>query len=297
MNNKFSISTPADFNFMECLRFLQRSDSECLFRVENEVVQFALAIEKEIFLIQVFWKKEKLRIEILKGELTTFSKKIISNYILEWFDVKRDLTDFNKICKKDKLLKNICQQNLGLRLIGVPSFLEAISWAIIGQQINLTFAYSLKKRLVENFGQKIEFEGKDYFLFPTAKVISKLTEDDLRPHQFSRSKIKYLTGVAKAIDAGEISKTILLQLSYEAAKAKLIEHKGVGNWTADYVLMKCLRCPDAFPITDVGIHNAIKKELNLEQKPSLESIEKMAEKWMGWKSYATFYLWHSLLVD
>ena len=80
MNKKFSISTPSDFNFKECLRFLQRSDSECLFRVENEVVQFALAMEKEIFLMQVFWKKEQLRIEILKGELTFFFKKIISNY-------------------------------------------------------------------------------------------------------------------------------------------------------------------------------------------------------------------------
>ncbi len=297
MNKKFSISTPTDFNFKECLRFLQRSDSECLFRVENEVVQFALEVEDQIFLIQVFWEKDKLQVEILKGELTTKSKKIIANYILEWFDVKRDLTDFNKICKKDKLLKNICKQNKGLRLIGVPSFLEAISWAIIGQQINLTFAYSLKKRLVENFGQKIEFEGKDFFLFPTAKVISKLTEDDLRPHQFSRSKIKYLTGVAKAIDSGEISKKMLLELPYEAAKVKLIEHKGVGNWTADYVLMKCLRYPDALPITDVGVHNAIKKELNLEQKPSIESIEEMAKNWNGWKSYATFYLWHSLLVD
>lgn len=297
MNKKFSISTPLDFNFSECLKFLQRSDLECLFRVENEVVQFAFEIRNEIFLIQFFWKKEKLRVEILKGKITILSKIIISNYILEWFDVNRDLTNFYKMSKKDELLKTIVKKNKGLRLIGVPSFLEAISWAIIGQQINLTFAYSLKKRLVENFGRKIHFEGKDFYLFPTADVISKLTEDDLRPLQFSRSKIKYLTGVARAIDAGEISKNMLSQLSYEEAKVKLIEHKGVGNWTADYVLMKCLRCPDAFPITDVGIHNAIKKELNLEKKPSIESIEEMAKNWIGWKSYATFYLWHSLLVD
>lgn len=295
MNKNFSISTPLDFNFSECLRFLQRSDLECLFRVENGVVQFGLEIENEIFLIQVFGKNKKLQVGVLKGELTSFSKKVISNYISEWFDVKRDLEGFYEMCKKDKLLKSICEKNKGLRLIGVPSFLEAISWAIIGQQINLTFAYSLKKRLVENFGQKIHFEGNDFYLFPTAYVISKLTEEDLRPFQFSRSKIKYLTGVAKAIDDGVISKNALSQLSYDEAKAKLIEHKGVGNWTADYVLMKCLRHPDAFPITDVGIHNAIKKELSLEKKPSIESIEKMSENWDGWKAYATFYLWHSLL--
>jgi len=68
------------------------------------VIQFPLKVENEIFLIQVFWKKRRLQVEILKDELMAISKKIIANYILEWFDVKRDLTAFNKICKKDKLL-------------------------------------------------------------------------------------------------------------------------------------------------------------------------------------------------
>ena len=220
MNKNFSISTPSDFNFKQGLRFLQRSDLECLFRIENGLVQFALKIKNENFVIQFFLEKWELHIEILKGKLTPISKKIISAYILEWFDVKRDLTDFNRVCRKDNVLKNICNQNIGLRLIGIPNFLEAISWAIIGQQINLKFAYSLKKRLVENFGQKIEFEGKYFYLFPTAKIIATLTEEDLRPHQFSRSKIKYLVGIAKAIDSGEISKKKLSNLNYEGNNCK-----------------------------------------------------------------------------
>jgi len=183
----------------------------------------------------------------------------------------------------------------GLPLIGIPSFLEAISWAIIGQQINLTFAYALKKRLVEEYGRVIQFEGRTFYLFPKAEIIVQLTDADLRPKQFSRSKIKYLTGVAQAIVDGKISKEMLSTMSYEDAKNKLIELKGIGNWSADYVLMKCLRFPDAFPLTDVGLHNAIKFQLGQKEKPSLEEIEEMAVKWKGWKSYVTFYLWHSLL--
>ena len=55
------------------------------------------------------------------------------------------------------------------------------------------------------------------------------------------------------------------------------------------------RSTNAFPITDVGLHNAIKKQLNLKQKPSLEEIEQWSDNWKGWEAYATFYLWHSLL--
>ena len=75
----------------------------------------------------------------------------------------------------------------------------------------------------------------------------------------------------------------------------MVELKGIGNWSADYVLMKCFRRNEAFPIADVGLHNAIKFQLGRKTKPSIEEIEKMAEGWKGWESYVTFYLWHSLL--
>lgn len=295
MNNKFYIQLSKGFNYAECLRFLCRSELECLFQVENEQIYFPLEIEDSVFLIRLWQKQQQLWIEVLQGELTDLSKKEIKSYVIEWLDAKKDLSDFYKLGKKDALLKPLVKKYQGLHLIGIPSFLEAISWAIIGQQINLTFAYSLKKRLVENFGKVILFEGREFYLFPKAEVIAKLTDEDLRPLQFSRSKIKYLTGVAQAIVEGKISKLKLTKLDYETAKSKLVELKGIGNWSADYVLMKCLRFPDALPISDVGLHNAIKFQLGQKEKPSIEEIEKMAKNWKGWKSYVTFYYWHSLL--
>ena len=295
MNKKFSIKIPEDFNFQACLQFLQRSDLECLFFVKKECVFFPIEIQSQIFIVQVLGKKDRLEIEILNADLFPEGELRIKDYILEWFDIRRDLTAFNQMCSNDFLLKNINLKHRGLRLIGIPNLTEALSWAIIGQQINLTFAYTLKKRLIENFGKKIKFERNDFFLFPSAKTISQLTENDLRPFQFSRSKIKYLTGVTKAIAENEISKKHLSQIPYKEAKTLLLSYKGIGNWTADYVLMKCIRSTNAFPITDVGLHNAIKKQLNLKQKPSLEEIEQWSDNWKGWEAYATFYLWHSLL--
>lgn len=296
MNKRFSFKSSSDFNYSECLRFLQRSKLECLFFIKNKWVYFPLEVNDELFVIRFIGRKERIEVEVLQGKLNTQSKKAIKSYIAEWLDIRRDLTAFNKLCKKDHLLQPIGKSFKGLRLIGIPNLIEAISWAIIGQQINLTFAYTLKRRLIENYGEKVRVGDMDFFLFPKAKTIAKLTEDDLRPHQFSRSKIKYLTGIARAIADGEFSKTTLNDLSYEEAKACLIKYKGIGNWTADYVLMKCLRFSNAFPISDVGLHNAIKAQLNLDQKPSIEEIEKMSTEWKGWESYATFYLWHSLLV-
>ncbi len=292
------ISTPADFNYDECLRFLNRAQLECLFFVENKQVIFSLQIDATTYMMKMYMTKKKLAVEDLHKKLNPKHKSRIKEYIQEWLDIDRDLSRFYQQVKSDKLLLYpICKKYKGLRLIGISNLVEAISWAIIGQQINLNFAYTLKRRLIENFGEQISYQDKSVYVFPKPEVIAKLTDEDLRPLQFSRSKIKYLTGVAQAIVEGKISKEILSNMTYDDAKAKLMQLKGVGNWTADYVLMKCLRFSDAFPISDVGVHNAIKFQLGLENKPSIEEIEIMAKQWQGWKSYATFYLWHSLLKN
>lgn len=295
MNKIFSISTPPDFNFKECLRFLQRSNQEYLFFIEKDKIRFALEIENRVFLLLVFFQNQTLKVEVIKGRLTAKRQSEISEYISDWLDLNTDLEAFYAIAKEDKVLKNVVGKFKGLPLIGIPNLVEAISWAIIGQQINLTFAYSLKKRLIENYGQTINYKNQSFYLFPTAITIAQLGEEDLRPHQFSRSKIKYLSIAASAIANKEITKEGLAQLSYENAKEKLVALKGIGNWSADYVLMKCFRHADAFPIADVGLHNAIKKELNLDRKPSMEELQEMSKNWGKWSAYATFYLWHSLL--
>jgi len=68
----------------------------------------------------------------------------------------------------------------------------------------------------------------------------------------------------------------------------------VGNWTANYALMRTFRYPNAFPLEDAGLHNAIRNQLKLKSKPSLEKVKRLFKKYKGWEAYATLYLWKSL---
>ena len=101
MNKNFSVKTPIDFNYSECLKFLLRSPLECLFFIKKEKVHFALQIDNQDFLIRFGNRKNKLFVEILSGEVEKNSKKIIKNYILEWLDINRDLRDFTLQSKLD----------------------------------------------------------------------------------------------------------------------------------------------------------------------------------------------------
>lgn len=179
--------------------------------------------------------------------------------------------------------------------MGIPDLFEALCWGIIGQQINLAFAYTLKRRFVETFGEREEWNGKDYWLFPSPEAVARLAPSDLTGLQMTARKSEYLIGAARLMAEGKLSKERLLAAGgHREAEKLLVGIRGIGPWTANYVLMRCLRFPTALPIEDVGLHNAIKLLLGMDRKPTVEEIRELAKPWAGWESYATFYLWRAL---
>ncbi|MFY4775739.1 DNA-3-methyladenine glycosylase family protein [Metabacillus sp. RGM 3146] len=285
-----------EFNYEECLLFLGRSDLEVTHQIRDGILYKLIKGDEECLLLKITGTSQSIKAEFPLGSCSAKARQEAAKYIWEWFDLDRDLEGFYNIARKDKILQPLIQNYYGLRIMGIPNLFEAITWAIMGQQINLTFAYTLKKRFTEQFGECLIFEGEPFWLFPEAEKIAALRVEDLRMLQFTSRKAEYIIGIAKAMAAGELTKEHLLQGSFEQMHSKLTAIRGIGSWTADYVIMKCLRHPNAFPIADVGLHNALKLQLALPSKPSLEEIREMAMGWEGWQAYAVFYLWRSLYV-
>ncbi|WP_010095483.1 DNA-3-methyladenine glycosylase 2 [Ornithinibacillus scapharcae] len=289
------IIPPKEFNFNECLIFLGRSDQEILYRMKEDAIYTIIKGRESFILCRISYDKDVLKIEFPNGVPTVVEREKIGEYIWEWFDLERDLAEFYRIASKDTVLRKLTERYHGLRIIGIPDLFEAFVWAIIGQQINLTFAYTLKKRFVEQYGEVLTFEDETYWAFPTFEKIATIHVEELKALQFSTRKAEYIIGIAKLMNNGDLSKEFLMEKqNYQDIKDSLISIRGIGAWTADYVMMKCLHQPSAFPIADVGIHQALKHLLKLEKKPSIEEIEKLAVQWKGWQAYATFYLWRSL---
>lgn len=290
------ITVPPDFSFPECYTFINRSSNECLHFASEYKIRKLLKVNSKFILIEISERsKNKISIKFLNTKPDAIELVFVKKFLSEWLDLSFDLATFYQFASKDKLMKKIASKYSGLRMIGIPDLFEALTWAIIGQQINLSFAYSLKKKFVEKYGESYTFEDKIYYIYPAAEIISNLSKDDLLKLQFSKQKADYVIEVARSIHYKKISKKDLKNLDLNEAIDILCEIKGVGNWTANYVMMKCLRNPDAFPIEDVGLHNAIKNTLGLSSKPSIEDIKKLTVNWEGWYAYSTFYLWRSLI--
>ena len=288
------VPVPDTFSFDLAISFLLRSPRELLHRVEVNKVFKALKIDGIIILCSIELDKNGLCVPFPVGNPNARQKNEVECYIREWFDLETDLTPFYELAKKDALLKNLVVTYRGYRIVGQPDLFESLIWAVLGQQINLQFAYTLKQRFVERYGEQIEFNQQKHFLFPSPEIVSTIAMDELLALQFSRQKAKYTIGIAEAFKVREVSKEKLKGLSLQEAKEMLMKIKGVGNWTANYALMKTFRYPDAFPLEDAGVHNAIKNLKKMKAKPTLDQVKRIFKKYKGWEAYATLYLWKSL---
>lgn len=286
---------PKEFIFQECLVFLGRSAHEVLHQIRDQFLYKLIKLDGEVILLKISSNSDFIQVEL---PLTTPSATIrekVAAYIWDWFDLDQSLGDFYEVANHDQILQKIAPKYYGLRIIGIPDLFEGLAWAIIGQQINLTFAYTLKKRFVEKFGESRTYDGHTYWLFPTAETIASVEVDELRQLQFSVRKAEYIIGIANMMANGELTKEALQkQPDRQHVHKTLLSIRGVGAWTADYVMMKCLHDPAAFPIADVGLHLALKQLLGMQRKPTIDEIKEWATNWEGWQAYATFYLWRSL---
>lgn len=281
------------FRFDACLKWLIRRNKEIMYEVVERRVFILIPTSDGAVLSVIEEASGGVKVSFPEGVPAIAGKAQTAGFVNEWFDMDKDILPFYQLAEQDPILKPLVPAFKGMRIVGIPDLFEALTWAIIGQQINLTFAYKVKRRFIEKYGEYITYEGKRYWVFPRAEKVADLDPLKLRELQFSIRKAEYIIDIAKMIRDRILSKAKLRHLDPVSLKQELMAIRGVGNWSAEYVRMKCFRQPDAFPVADVGLHNALKVQLGWDRKPAVEEIRELANNWNGWEAYAVFYLWMS----
>jgi DNA-3-methyladenine glycosylase II len=209
--------------------------------------------------------------------------------------VDRPLLPFYERVQDDPVMRDITERLAGMHLFVDSGPFESMVLAIIGQQVNLTFAENLKRSLVELCGMKFETgEGKTFYAFPTPEAIAALNYEDLRPFKFSQRKSEYIIDFARGVTDGSIDLSALEGMSNEEAIQSLTRIRGIGRWTAECVLLFGLGRPDLLPAADIGLRNALQFFYALDHQPTEQEVRDFATRWSGYESYATYYLWTAL---
>ena len=179
----------------------------------------------------------------------------------------------------------------GLRVPGTLDGLELAVRAVVGQQVTVAAARTLTTRLVERFGTPLAtpIDGLTR-LFPSPAALAAASGDELGQLGLVRQRQAAIHALAQAVSTGQISlhAGADVQTTMDALKAL----PGIGAWTADYIALRALRWPDAFPSGDVALQKALAPE---GQRLTARAAESRAERWRPWRAYAVIRAWHSPL--
>jgi AraC family transcriptional regulator of adaptative response / DNA-3-methyladenine glycosylase II len=197
------------------------------------------------------------------------------------FDLNADWAAIVQGLKTDPALAALVDAHPGLRVPGCWTGFELATRAILGQQVSVKSATTLAGRIVRTFGQPSYRASGLTHLFPSPQVLAKAK---LVSIGLPRARAETIQALARAVCNGQISFDGIADS--EAFLTRLCEIPGIGEWTAQYVAMRALGEPDAFPCGDLGLLHALKLESSRE-------LERRAEAWRPWRAYATMYLWNT----
>ncbi|HEY6307333.1 MAG TPA: AlkA N-terminal domain-containing protein [Candidatus Angelobacter sp.] len=195
------------------------------------------------------------------------------------FDVNADWAVIVRTLRTDPMLAGRVEAYPGLRVPGCWDGFEIATRAILGQQMSVKRATAVAGRIVKAFGQPFYAANNLTHLFPPPKV---LADADLHSVGLPGARADAIRALARAVCKGQISFERIADS--DAFLARLCEIPGIGAWTAQYVAMRALGEPDAFPFGDLDLVRA------LVLKSSRE-LDQRSHAWRPWRAYAAMYLW------
>lgn len=255
------LELPSDFRADLILRYLGRDSDSLCERVEGKVVTTA-----------------SVRIELQKRRAVVEGDEEVARRLL---GLHVDPKPF------ERAHPELVRGHEGARLPRTSTVWESLMWAIVGQQVNLAFAYRLRRVLVELCGRKV----KDLRAHPTPKAIAKLEYGDLTARQFSQSKARYVIDTARLIAGGELPLETFPAREPHEVESALIAVRGIGAWTANYVMMRGCGFPDCVPVGDSALSASLRRFFARDAKVDARETAMLMERFAPWRSLATYHLW------
>jgi DNA-3-methyladenine glycosylase II len=223
------------------------------------------------------------------GALEGSTRARADEALLNILGLRIDPAPFEDFARADPLLGPVVQRQPGLRIVQSATVFEALTWAIIGQQINLAFAIALRRTFILLAGRR---HSSGLWCYPEAADVAMLSADALTSRKFSRAKAETLLRLAQLVASGEL--TLARDDDPSAVARALLAVKGIGPWTVNYALLRGYGYPDCSLHGDVAIRAAFQRLLGEDTKPDMARTEMLLKRYKPHRTMAAAYLWASL---
>ena len=293
----FSISPVPPFRLDLTAWALRRRPENAIDRWDGTTYQRVLMIGRQAVDVAVRQcggpEKPHLEVELTGSRLSVQQEDFGRMSIERMFGVHRDLAPFYRLAKRDPRLQLLADEFRGLKPPQFPTMFEAVANGIACQQLSLLVGILLLSRLAHAVGKMSANPQDASHAFPDPIDLHELTAQSLKALGFSTNKSQALVDVSSGIRVRSLDLESLIHVDNQSAIEQLMKLKGVGRWTAEYVLLRGLGRLDIFPGDDVGARKKLAHFLGKRKPLDYDGVRRAVA---DWQPYAGFVYFHLLLA-
>lgn len=290
----FSLEPAPPFSLELTVWALRRRPDNEVDRWDGEAYRRALSIAGEFVEVAVTQtgrlEAPRLRVSVIGVRRAQGVESFVTAALNRMLGLQACLSKFYSIAETDDRLWRLAQRFRGLKPPRFPSVFEAVANGIACQQITLALGIRVLNLLAETYGAAIE--GSVLHAFPQPTDLARRDVEELKRLKLSRQKAVALTELSYAIVERGLDLEDLATLDDNTAIDRLMQLRGVGRWTAEYILLRGLGRLHIFPGDDVGARNNLQRWRGLKKPLDYEGTYRLLAKW---RPYGGFIYFHLLL--
>jgi len=288
-SRRFVVALPDDFRVAETIDYLSRHAESPTEWTSGRTVGRALVVEGRPLEIVVEFAAGRARCRVEAARpVGPEGMATIHAAVQRWLGLTVDPAPFEQSVQRKRPWRHLVAARQGLRIPQTPTVFEGFAWAIVGQQVNLPFARTLRRRLIELVGSPTLNGLRGH---PSADEVAALDYADLTARQYSRRKAEYLIDGARSVVEGRLALEDFPKRAASAVEEELLAVRGIGVWSANYLMMRACGFADCVPVGDSGLRAALKRFLDLDDAPDGDRVRELMAPLAPHRSLATFHLW------
>jgi DNA-3-methyladenine glycosylase II len=285
----FTLTAPGPYSLAASTRFLEGFTPAAFTGTAGQPLELAFPVEGT-------WQTAGVRVRqqgrTVAGEVVSPAAPgpelvaAISAQVGRILSLDVDGAGFPAVGERDPVVAGLQRRYPGLRPVGFWSPYEAAAWAVIGQRIRIRQAAAIKARMAQQLGEPVTFGGRTVHAFPAPERLAGLSTFA----GLSGRKPEWLRALGLAALDGRLEAARLRALPYDQAVAQLSQLPGIGDFSAELVLLRGAGAPDHIPRHEPRLARAAALAYGLPEPPSSEQLLHLSENWKPYRTWVTVLL-------
>lgn len=289
-----AIDLPADYSTANFIAYHLRDPAQISERWHDGVLYKALSWNGKAACLALTFTDTQVTAHF-DCDHSDIDRAALDAMLRKMLGLDQDIVNFERAAVRHPQLGPLVQQQRGLRVPASATPFEALVWAIVGQQISVQAAISIRRRLVQAVGTR---HSTGLWSHPDAHTVATTSPDTLRNAGLSAAKVRTLLAASQAIVQGELCLSDPIDtLAAQKLQDQLTSIRGIGPWTADYTLLRGYGWLDGSLHGDAAVRRSLRAILQQETPVSADYTREWLTEFSPWRALAAAHLWAALKLQ